>query len=110
MAPQLQVAAVGDTTVVTVKEKSLDESNADAAGEELFRLVDGRGRRLHLDLGDVEHLTSTAMGKLASLQTRVRQAGGQLELHNVQPWVYELLEVTRLTQVLTVRKAEEASA
>ena len=75
-------------------------------GHELFRLVEGVARpRLRLDLGQVTFLTSTVLGKLVGLHKRVRAAGGELVLLNVAGGVYEVFAVTRLDQVLDVRRS-----
>jgi len=64
--------------------------------------VPGR-RRLELDLESVERLNAGGLGRLVALHTVLRTAGGGLALRNVGARAYEVLAVTRLTQVLDVR-------
>ena len=57
-----------------------------------------------LDLGGVHYLTSTALGMLVTLHTRLRDAGGHLTLLGVNDDAYEVLHTTRLTGLLDVRR------
>ena len=83
----------------------MSEANAEAVGQALVRLVEGVARPcLRLDLAAVRHMTSTALGKLVALHNWVRAAGGDLALLNVTDPVYEVLAVTRLHQLLDVRR------
>ncbi len=66
---RIEVEDIGDVTVVRfVDRKIQDERNIDIIGEQLFSLVDEFGRRkLLLDFGNVESLSSAAVGKLITL-------------------------------------------
>jgi anti-anti-sigma factor len=107
----LQVQTLPHRTVATFTARSLDECNAEAVGQELSALA-GRlgGRWLQLDLGEVQFLTSTGLGKLLSLYTQVRAEGGRLSLQKVLPQVYEVFAVTHLTSLLDVHPASEGGA
>jgi anti-anti-sigma factor len=110
-APLLDARQAGDVTLVTVLTPDLSETKAKAVGLTLVHLVEGVARpRLHLDLGQVRFLAGTLLGKLVALHKRVRAAGGELALLNVTDPVYEVLEVTRLHQVLDVRRPSRAAA
>jgi anti-anti-sigma factor len=60
--------------------------------------------RLHLDLGNMEYVTAATLGKLVSLNKEVRQMGGTLSLRNVPPLIYEVFEVTRVTELFDMRQ------
>jgi carbon storage regulator CsrA len=99
----LRVEAVAGETAVALRANRLDHLAAEAAAGELSRLARERaGTRLRLDLGGVTYLSSAGLGALLALSRRVRAAGGQLALENVEPAVYEVFEVTHLTAVLNV--------
>jgi anti-anti-sigma factor len=103
----LRVEDLPDVTVATFTATSLDESNAEAVGQELSGLAARLGGHcLQLDLREVDFLTSTGLGKLIGLDRRVRAAGGRLTLRNLRPEVYEIFAVCRLTGVLDVRPAD----
>src|SRR5438128_635610 len=101
MTPQprrrrLEVEDIGDITVVNfVDKKILDEQNIQVIGEQLFSLVDELGRRkVLLNFGNVEFLSSAALGKLITLNRKLQGAGGKLVLTNIDPQIYEVFEIT----------------
>jgi anti-sigma B factor antagonist len=103
----LYVEVTSDVAVVKITSRNLDYSNTEPIVKRLSDLVDRLGgHKLQLDLNAVEYLTSEVLGKLVGLNRRVRAAGGELCLYNVQPLVYEIFEVTHLTGVLNVRSKE----
>ena len=105
--PLLLVENVDGATVVKVATADLGEPHIQAIREELFGLAAGLARpRLMLDLGEVRFLTSTALGAFVALHKRVTGTGGRLVLANVGDAVYEVFDVSRLTQVLDVRRRE----
>jgi anti-anti-sigma factor len=100
----LDVDTSGEAAVAKLNARRLDESNSEAVGERLFRLVEERGRtQLHLDMGNVESVSSTGLGKLIALNKKVRGVGGHLTLYNVDGFVYEIFQVTQLHRLLDIR-------
>jgi anti-anti-sigma regulatory factor len=70
----------------------------------LLRLVrESGGNALHLDLGEVERPTASGLAKLLTLHKKLQAAGVTLALCNVGSLVYEVLELSALTQLLDVR-------
>ena len=95
----------GPVTLVTLTTKDLIDSVADALGQELDALgANFSAGELRLDLGQVQYLSSTTLGKFLALHKQVRTAGGRLSLVNVGTFLYEVFSVTRLTGVLDVRR------
>src|SRR5262249_21753040 len=108
--PRLEVRDQGDLTVVHFPARTgLNEQNTHIIGEQLFGLVDRPGRRtLLLDLGNVEYLTSTTLGKLVALPKKLRAVGGRLLLSNLDPHVSEVLAITQLNRILEIVPADTA--
>ena len=106
---KLEVEDIGDVTVVNfVDKKILDEQNIQVIGEQLFRLVDDLGRiKLLLNFGNVEYLSSAALGKLITLNKKVNTAGGKLIMCNIAPNIYEVFEITKLNKILNIQKDEQ---
>ena len=71
---RLEVVEEGDVTVVNfIDRKILDEQNIQKIGEDLFSLVDELGRKkILLNFGNVEYLSSAALGKFITLNKKVR--------------------------------------
>jgi anti-anti-sigma factor len=67
------------------------------------------GQHLTLDLGQVEVLTSTVLGRLIGLQRRLQARGGRLVLANLRPAVRQICAATRLDTLLEIRPDAGAS-
>src|SRR5438067_10734462 len=106
---RLEVEDIGDVTVVNfIDKKILDEQNIQLIGEQLFRLVDELGRRkLLLNFGNVEYMSSAALGKLITLNKKVQAAGGRLILCNIDPQIREVFEITKLDKLFDIRNEEQ---
>jgi len=63
------------------------------------------GHRLVLDLSAVQLPSAGGLGRLVALNLELKAHGSRLILWNVTAPVHEVLELTRLTEVLDVRLA-----
>jgi len=108
---RLSVQMVADVSIVTfIDRKILDEANIQELGRELFHLVEEEQRKkLLLNFSNVEFLSSAALGKLITLDKKVKKAGGQLKLSNIRPEIYEVFAITRLNRLFDI-KDDEADA
>ncbi len=108
---RLEVEDIGDVTVVKFTDKKiLDEQNIQIIGEQLFSLVDELGRRkILLNFGNVEYLSSAALGKLITLNKKVNAVGGRLILCSIDPQIYEVFEITRLNKLFNIQREEQAA-
>jgi anti-anti-sigma factor len=96
---------------VTLTHRDLDDPNSLALAVELFALAERLGGgELCLDLKHVRYLSSTAMSNFMSLNEKVKADGGRLSITKVDPILYELFSLARVTRVLDVRRKEGASA
>jgi anti-sigma B factor antagonist len=108
---RLEVEQIGDVTVVNfVDRKILDEQNIQIIGEQLFSLVDNEGcKKLLLNFGNVEYLSSAALGKLITLNKKVQTAKGKLILCNIDPQIHEVFEITKLDKFFKIMKDEQTA-
>ncbi|MFM9024482.1 MAG: STAS domain-containing protein [Planctomycetaceae bacterium] len=108
---RIDVSKVGDVSVVRfVDKKILDEAGIQELGAELFGLVEHDNRRsIVLNFSDVEFLSSAALGKLITLDRKVKAAKGRLKMSNIRPEVLEVFQITKLNKVFDIR-GEEAEA
>ena len=86
-------------TLVKV-QGSVSSANAAAFEEELFSAVSGQDLTI-----DAENLTYISSAGLRVLLKAKKKLGGQLVVENVNSEVFEILDMTGFTQILTVRKA-----
>jgi anti-sigma B factor antagonist len=105
---RLDVSKVGDVSVVRFRDhKIIEDVNIQELGQEMFRLVEGDGRdRLLLDFACVEFLSSAALGKLITLDKKMKAHGGTLKLSNIRPEIYEVFSITKLNRLFDIRKDE----
>jgi anti-sigma B factor antagonist len=108
---RLDVSEVGEVTVVHfVDRKILDEGNIQEIGQELFDLVEKEGRKkVLLNFGTVDFLSSAALGKLITLDKKSKAAGAKLKLSNIRPEIYEVFLLTHLYKLFDI-KDDEADA
>ncbi|MBI1899554.1 MAG: STAS domain-containing protein [Planctomycetia bacterium] len=105
---RLQVDKQGKVSVVRFADrKILDEANIQQIGQELFQLVEGEGcKNLLLNFTDVEFLSSAALGKLITLDKKIKSQGGNLKLTNIRPEIFEVFVITRLNRLFDIRPDE----
>jgi len=108
---RLEAEHIGDVTVVNfVDRKILDEQNIQIIGDQLFGLVETEGlRKLLLNFGNVEYLSSAALGKLITLNKKLQAVGGRLILCNIDPQIYEVFEITKLDKFFNIQKEEQTA-
>ena len=108
---RLEVTEVGDVTVIRFRDRKIVEDiNIQELGSEMFRLVDGENRgKLLLNFSSVDFLSSAALGKLITLDKKVKAHGGVLKLSNIRPEIYEVFTITRLNRLFDI-KEDEADA
>ena len=108
---RLDIEDAGDVTIARfIDKKILDEGNIQIIGNQLFGLVDEDGRKkIVLDFTNVEYLSSAALGKLITMEKKVKAARGKLRLCNIRPDILEVFSITRLDKLFDIHKDEEAA-
>lgn len=104
-----QDAAGGPVTVVEFIDRNiLDEANIEAIGDEISALIDAeRQPRLLVSFANVDHLSSAALGKLITINNRVKAKQGQLRLSNIDPQIYEVFVITRLNKLFSIHETSD---
>ncbi|NLS96388.1 MAG: STAS domain-containing protein [Planctomycetaceae bacterium] len=108
---RLDVNEVGDVTVVHFRDqKIIEDLGIQELGQELFQLVEVENRRkMVLNFSAVDFLSSAALGKLITLDKKMKAKTGKLKLCNIRPEIYEVFAITRLNRLFDI-KDEEADA
>ena len=106
---RIEVNEVRNVSVVRfIDRKILDEAAIGELGEELFALVETEDREsILLNFSDVEFLSSAALGKLITLDKKVKAANGKLRLCNIRPQIYEVFAITKLNNLFDIKDTEE---
>ena len=105
---RLDVSKVGDVTVARLRDhKIIEGQNMQELGQEFLRLADAtQPPKLLLNFGDVDFLSSAALGKLIVLDRKVRAQGGTLKLSNLRPEIHEIFVLTKLNLLFDIRGSE----
>ena len=108
---RLEISEVGDVTVVHFRDqKIIEDLGIQELGQELFHLIDQENRKkLVLNFASVDFLSSAALGKLITLDKKVKAREGVLKLCNIRPEIYEVFAITRLNRLFDI-KDDEADA
>ena len=106
---RLSVIDQGDVAVVHFLDKKiLDEANIQQIGDQLFALVEKDGRKkILLNFGNVEFLSSAALGKLITLHKKVQETKGLLKLCMIRPELLEVFKITQLNKLFDIRGEEQ---
>jgi anti-sigma B factor antagonist len=67
------------------------------------------GKKIILNLADVNYIDSSGIGELVSSFTTVAKNGGKLKLLNLTKKIHELLAITKLLTVFDVFDNEQAA-
>jgi len=105
---RLEVNEVGDVTVVHFRDqKIIEDLRIQELGQELFQLVETEKRKkLVLNFSSVDFLSSAALGKLITLDKKVKASSGVLKLCNIRPEIYEVFAITKLNRLFDIRRDE----
>lgn len=100
---------IGPYTVVEFRVASLmDPAQLQQIGDELYPLVDQQDKRLVvLDFEPVRYLSSQAIGIVLTLHKKLNAIKGKLILCGVGPGLMELLRITRLDRLLTIKPTQK---
>jgi anti-sigma B factor antagonist len=100
---------VGDVTVIDVAGRITLGEGSSALRDAIRDLVAKGGKKILLNLGEVNYIDSSGIGELVSSFTTVSNSGGALKLLNLTKRVKDLLQITKLYTVFEVFD-DEASA
>ena len=105
---RLDVSNVGDVSVVRFRDhKIVEEISIQELGQELFQLVEvDKRQKLLLNFASVEFLSSAALGKLITLDKKVKNCGGAMKLCLIRPEILEVFKITQLTTIFDIQEDE----
>ncbi len=102
--PRISVEYAENATITTfTDEKILEEKDIKALQESIMSVIEQAGRiNLILDFCNVRFLSSAVLGLLIRISKRVYECDGQLRLCNINPKIYEVFKITRLTKIFDI--------
>jgi len=111
--PRIAVEYAQNATIVTfTDEKILEEQDIGALQDSIMSVIESApgGMNLILDFSKVRFLSSAVLGLLIRISKRVYQRDGQLRLCNINPKIYEIFKITRLTRIFDIYPDVESAS
>ncbi|HQY89109.1 MAG TPA: STAS domain-containing protein [Tepidisphaeraceae bacterium] len=107
------VQPIKDVSIVEFRDASLmDPVALDRAAERLYAMIEKEDRRkIILDFSAVQYMSSQSIGIVMNMQKKLTAIKGSMILCGVGPKLQELLKLTRLDKILTIKPSQrEAQA
>ena len=107
----LRLEKIGGITVVSfVDTKIVTDEDIQEVGDQLYSLVEDEGHKeLLLNFGNVQYLSSAALGKLINLKKKIAAVKGKLKLCCIHHDLLEVFRITRLDQVFEIYPDEQTA-
>ena len=98
-----------DVTIVTFEEENiLEDQQIRKLERSLLPVIrDNQQKRLVLNFAKVKFMSSAFLGLLVKVHKRVIEAGGTLQLFNLDPKIQKVFEITQLVKVFDIVKSQE---
>jgi anti-anti-sigma factor len=102
--PVVKIENGTDVTIVTFQEENILEEQQIRKLERLILPVirDRPDKRLVLNFENVRFMSSAFLGLLVKVHKRVIEAGGRLQLYNLDPKIYKVFQITKLTTIFDI--------
>jgi anti-sigma B factor antagonist len=94
---------IGDALVLKLKGRVMGGPDVDLFHGKLYRYVNSGGKKLVLDLTQVERFSSVGLGIMLSAQTTMNRNNGQLRVANIPETIDSLLTITKLVTVFDAK-------
>jgi len=106
---KIETRTVGDVTVLDCSGKITLGEGTMAIRNTVKDVLKSGGKKIVLNLSDVNYIDSSGIGELVSSYTTVTNQGGHLKLVNLTKKIQELLAITKLLTVFQVFDSEQAA-
>jgi len=102
--PKIKVEYGRDVTIVTFEEATIlqEQQIRELEAALLSAVQKNEDKRLVLNFEHVGFMSSAFLGLLVKVHKRVIEAGGHLQILNLDPKIYKIFEITRLTNVFDI--------
>jgi anti-sigma B factor antagonist len=104
---KIDTRTVGDVHVLDCNGKITLGEGTMAIRNTVREVLKNGGKKIVLNLSEVNYIDSSGIGELVSTFTTVTNQGGQLKLLNLTKKIHELLQITKLLTVFSVYLSEQ---
>lgn len=106
---KIDTRTVGDVYVLDCSGKITLGEGTMAIRNTVREVLKNGGKKIVLNLADVNYIDSSGIGELVSTYTTVTNQGGKLKLLNLTKKIQELLAITKLLTVFQVYDTEQSA-
>lgn len=106
---KIHTRKVGDIHVLDISGKITLGAATTALRHTISDLLENGGKKIILNLTDVDYIDSSGVGELVRTYTTVTREGKQLILLNLTSKIKELLVITKLLTVFQVHESEQTA-
>jgi anti-sigma B factor antagonist len=106
---KIETRTIGDIRILDCSGKITLGEGTMAVRNTVRDILKNNGKKIILNLADVNYIDSSGIGELVSTYTTVTNNGGQLVLLNLTKKIQELLAITKLLTVFQVFENEQAA-
>lgn len=103
----MKTRQVGDITILAPKGYLTGGEETDELEQAIKALGEAGNKHLVINLGETQHLNSTALGVLISAHSNYVRRGGQMKLCSVDKRIENIFVITKLSLVFDVYANEE---
>jgi len=104
---KIDTRTVGDVHILDCSGKITLGEGTMAIRNTVREVLKNGGKKIVLNLSEVNYIDSSGIGELVSTYTTVTNQGGQLKLLNLTKKIQELLQITKLLTVFSVYDSEQ---
>ena len=90
-----------EKTLVELKGR-IDTTNADQFQQEVSPLMEGDQPDIDIDCSEMTYTSSQGLRTFLLLQKSVNARGGKMVLHNMNPMVKEVFDITGFSNIITI--------
>ncbi len=109
MDMKIETRMVGDVRILDCSGKITLGEGTMAVRNAVRDVLKDNGKRIILNLHNVNYIDSSGIGELVSTYTTVTNSGGELKLLSLTNKIQELLAITKLLTVFQVFDNEKAA-
>jgi anti-sigma B factor antagonist len=106
---KIERRTIGDIQILDCSGKITLGEGTMAVRNSVRDILKNNGKKIILNLGDVNYIDSSGIGELVSTFTTVTREGGQLKLLHLTKKIQELLAITKLLTVFQVFDNEQTA-
>src|SRR5512137_381931 len=106
---KIETRTVGDIHVLDCSGKITLGEGTMAIRNKVREVLKNGGKKIILNLSDVNYIDSSGIGELVSSYTTVTNNAGKFKLLNLTKKIHELLAITKLLTVFETFDSEEAA-